>query len=98
MSEINYTDLIIKSYLSCLYNILVNYFSLPFLQAEILLLLWWITHVIADVLVFTKLHHELDLEFQDVPARFGTPIPSEGMRVSTNVSLKSQIKKYRLIL
>jgi hypothetical protein len=38
----------------------------------------------ADVLVYSiESHEEPDMAFKDVPAKFGSAIPLEGLRVST---------------
>lgn len=50
-------------------------------KADVLVLLWCLTYVAADITVFSRsTHRELDVEFRDVPARFGASIPPEGLR------------------
>uniref|UniRef100_A0A1B6FH30 RING-type domain-containing protein n=1 Tax=Cuerna arida TaxID=1464854 RepID=A0A1B6FH30_9HEMI len=50
-------------------------------KVEVVILLWWLCCVTADITVLSrKTHTELDVEFRDVPAKFGMSIPPEGLK------------------
>uniref|UniRef100_A0A1B6M4I7 RING-type domain-containing protein n=2 Tax=Graphocephala atropunctata TaxID=36148 RepID=A0A1B6M4I7_9HEMI len=50
-------------------------------KVELMLLLWWLSCVAADITVFSrKTKQEVDVEFRDIPAKFGMSIPPEGLR------------------
>ncbi|XP_054272097.1 E3 ubiquitin-protein ligase Godzilla-like isoform X2 [Macrosteles quadrilineatus] len=50
-------------------------------KIDLVVLASWLTCVTADITVYTRsTHRQLDVEFRDVPARFGMSIPPEGLR------------------
>lgn len=42
----------------------------------------FINHVSSDILVYSSETHNIEMEFKDVPSRFGDAIPLDGIRVS----------------
>lgn len=53
------------------------------LQLTILTL---INYVSSDILVYSRETHNIEMEFKDVPSRFGDAIPLEGIRVCQKFS------------